>query len=312
MVSWKDLWANARERSGISPITTKDDFYRVMSDAVKKDLNADDRVKEVLLAFLKPYAFSEYKSFQTYKWAAIIPATFVQWLSERNKEKVTLKDLEPPSITADDALNFAEDYSSSLFVQAQVRSFLIKFGKYLTSRYIISKDPFLGVEVNMPESERTLVYTSEMLDEFYDVILFGASTHIVLFFRLLIQTGLRPLHGYFITCSDIEDRPMKDALGRTFYVINILSVLRREKRKLKEEVEKKVPPDRVYISESLRNDILKWCSEQKPPQGYVFKDFSVLDSIGTFIERRRKSETIKPRLKFTVKYILYGLRHTWT
>ena len=313
-MSWKEIYTDARIKYGRAPLI-KDDYYRIMSEAVKTSVNADPKLKEALLTFLKPYAFSEYKAASTYKWASIIPPMFVQWLSDERKKKVTFNDMEPPNITPEDAVFFTEQYSESPFVQAQVRSYLIKFGKFLVSRYHISRYPFGDMKVDMPLVRRTIIYNEEMIDDFYNVLLFGAAGYITLFFRLLMQTGQRPGHIYYLTCGDIEyDKPQKDALDRTFYPIFIRKMLDREKRKIKETVFKKVPPEVVYISESLKNDIVKWCDENDlTGKGYIFKDFVTLDNYDTFVRRRRQSPDIASRLKHKdIKYILYGARHTWT
>lgn len=313
-MSWKDLYTDARIKYGKAPFV-KDDYYIVMSEAVKSSLNADSKLKEALLTFLKPYAFSEYKAASTYKWASIIPPTFIQWLSVQRKKKITFSDIEAPNITPDDAVFFAEQYSESPFVQAQIRSYLIKFGKFLVSRYHITRYPFGDMKVDMPLSRRTIIYNGEMLDDFYNSLLFDSPGYITLFFRMLIQTGQRPGHIYYLTCGDIEyDKPQQDALGQTFYPIFIRKMLEREKRKIKETVFKKVPPEVVYISEQLKNDIVKWCEENDlTSKGYIFKDFITLDAYDTFIRRRRERPDIYSRLKHKeVKYILYGTRHTWT
>lgn len=314
-MTWKDLYSTTRQEVGIKPVKTKEDLYRIMSEAVNKKLNADPRLKTAMLTFLKPYAFSEYKSAQSYKWAVIIPPTFIQWLSETRGKEITFADLEPPSISPEDATYFAIDYSSSEAVQAQVRAALIKFGKFITARYFVTKYPFGDLKVAMPISRRTIVYNDERLNEFFNIITMGAPEYYTLFWRLLLQTGLRPLHAHSITCADIQsDIPNEDALGRQFYPIFIYDVLTREKRKVKETVFKKLPPEVTFISESLKNDIAAWCRKNNlPSDGYIFKDFFDLEAATTFIERRRKSPKIAHLLKHNPKeYIQYGLRHTWS
>jgi integrase len=167
----------------------------------------------------------------------------------------------------------------------------------------------------MPKTKRTIVYSEERLHEFFNIILLGSPEYYTLFWRLLLQTGLRPLHAYSISCGDIEfDKPQEDALGRTFYPIFIYDVLTREKHKVKETVYKKEPPVVTFISESLKKDIIEWCRKNNlTGEGYIFKDFFVLDAATTFIERRRKSEKIAHLLKYKPsQYIQYGLRHTWS
>ena len=314
-MTWKELYSETREEVGIKPVKTKDDLYQIMSEAVNKKVNADARLKTALTTFLKPYAFTEYKSAQSYKWAAIIPPTFIQWLAETRGKEITFDDLEPPNISPEDAAFFAGDYSASAAVQGQVRSALIKFGKFITSRYYVNRYPFSDLKVAMPKTKRTIVYSEERLHEFFNIILLGSPEYYTLFWRLLLQTGLRPLHAYSISCGDIEfDKPQEDALGRTFYPIFIHDVLTREKHKVKETVYKKVPPVVTFISESLKKDIIEWCRKNNlTGEGYIFKDFFVLDAATTFIERRRKSEKIAHLLKYKPsQYIQYGLRHTWS
>lgn len=312
---WKELFTQSRIRTEIVPVI-KDDYYKIMSEGVKLFVNADPKLKEILLLYLKPYAFNAYKSEQSYKWASIIPATFIQWLSERRKRQITLSDLETPNLMPEDAALFVEDYSSSTFVQAHVRANLIKFFNFLINpaRRYITTQPLGDMTTDMPISVRAIVYNKDALDEFYDGILFGAPTYYTLFFKLLLQTGLRPKHAHYLTCGAIEvNKPQKDALGRVFYPIPIREHIAREKRKVREEIAKKFPPEFVYISESLKNEIMKWCKDNKlGSDGYVFKDFFILDAAGTFIERRRKSPSIAARLKQKPdQYMLYGLRHTW-
>jgi len=314
-MAWKELYSEARVESGITPVRTKDDIQKIMAGAVKTKVNADERLKTALLTFLKPYAFTEYKSAQSYMWAATIPATFIQWLAETRGKQITFDDLEPPNLSPDDAAYFAADYSGSMMVQAQARASLIKFAKFCTSRYYIDKYPFIDLKVAMPKTKRTIVYSDERLHEFYDIILFGVPEHYTLFWRLLLQTGLRPLHAYALSCGDIGyDKPEEDALERTFYPIYAMDALTREKLKIKEIVYKKMPPEITFISESLKEDILGWCRKNKlTGDGYIFKGFFELKSITYMITRRRKKETIAARLKYKPsEYILYGLRHTWS
>lgn len=215
---------------------------------------------------------------------------------------------------ARDASLFADAYSTKTSVQAHVRSAIIKFGKYILSEGVVTTYPFGGLKVSMPKTRRTILYNEGMLDEFYNVLLFNAERYYTLFFRLMIQTGLKPINLYYLACGDIEyDKPQTDALDRTFYPIFALKMYQREKRKIKEEVYRKMPPEAVYISESLKNDIKTWCDEKNlTGTGYLFKDFVILDAYATYIRRRRKNPTIRERLKFKdTKYIWYGLRDTW-
>ena len=314
-MTWKELYSETREEVGIKPVKTKDDLYQIMSVAVNKKVNADARLKTALSTFLKPYAFTEYKSAQSYKWAAIIPPTFIQWLAETRGKEINFDDLEPPNISPEDAAYFAADYSASESVQAQIRAALIKFGKFITARYYVTKYPFSDLKVAMPIGKRTIVYNEERLHEFFNIILIGSPEYYTLFWRLLLQTGLRPLHAHMISCGDIEfDKPQEDALGRIFYPIFIHDVLTREKRKIKETVFKKLPPEITFISESLKNDLIEWCRKNNlTGEGYIFKNFFVLDAATTFIERRRKSEKIAHLIKHKPsEYIQYGLRHTWS
>lgn len=311
-MSWNDLFTDARIKSGIHP-RVKDDYYRIMSQAVKT-VNADPKLKEALQVFLTD-AFDKYKSAVSYKWASITPPKFIQWLSETRKKKISFSDLEPPKTTKDDAVSFAKQYSKSENVQSQVKSYLIGFGKFLVSRYHITRYPFGDLKVDMVTERRIIVYNDEMLDDLYNVLLAGAPEYYSLFFRILIETGLRGGHIYYLTYGDIQiNRPQKDALDRTFYPIFVRDMLVREKRKIKETIGKKELPEAVYISEQLKNDIVKWCDDNKLiGKGYVFKDFFAFSSFSLFIRRRRQMSHTAPRLKHkNIKYIPYGVRHTWT
>ena len=311
---WKEIYTDARIRKGIIP-KTKEDYSKIMSDAITK-VNADTKVKDMLLSYLS-YGLSAYKSASSYKRAAIIPTTFVQWLSEKRKKKITLIDLEFPNTDPEDAISFAKAYSPSEHLQAQIKSYLITFSKYLVSgRYPISKDPFMDLEIDMPESKRVIVYNEEELDDFYNVLLSGAPRYYTLFFRLLMETGQRPVSIYYLTCGDIEyDKPQQDALDRTFYPIFIRSALVREKQKIGETLSKRKRPAVVaYISEQLKNDIVKWCDDNKlTGKGYIFKEFFGRYTYNEFIRARRENPDIVSRLKHKdTLYIFYGLRHTWT
>lgn len=312
---WKEIYTNARIRTGIKP-KTKEDYSRIMEDAIRTKVNADTDVKEALLSYLSR-GLSTYKSASSYKRAAIIPATFVQWLSEKRKKKITLFDLELPNTTPEDAVSFSKAYSKSLHLQAQIKSYLITFSKFLVSgRYPISKDPFIELEIEMPESKRVIVYNEEEIDDFYNVLLSGAPRYYTLFFRLLMETGQRPVSIYYLTCGDIEyDKPQQDALGRTFYPIFARDALVREKQKIGETLSKrKRPPGVVYVSEQLKNDIVKWCDDNRlKGKGYIFKEFFARYTYNEFIRARRDNPDIASRLKHRdTLYILYGLRHTWT
>lgn len=320
---WRDLWVEAKARSGIKP-KIKDDYAKIMAESVRTAVNADEEVKRILLSYIRTRAFEEYKSAATYQWAAILPAMFIQWLAEIRKKEITLKDLNPPKTSRDDADEFAKEYAStpakgykakkSKYVMALVRSHLISFGKYLEEKGYpdIVKYPFTGLKTKMPRTRRVLVYSNDELNEFYNIVLFGSGPHITLFVKLIIQTGVRPLHGYYITCGDIGDKPFKDAFDRTYYQISARQILEREKMKIGEEVRRKFPPDFVYISESLRNEIIDWCKSNKlSSTGYIFKDFKLLESYDEHIRSRRNKPYIKSRLKSKKKYLLVGLRHTW-
>lgn len=320
---WRDLWIEAKAQSGIKP-KIKDDYSKIMVEAVRTAVKADDEVKEILLRYIRTYAFEEYKSALTYRWAVKTAPMFIQWLAEIRKKKITLKDLDPPRLSADDASEFAKEYAStpatgykakkSEFIKASVRSYLINFGKYLEAKGYpkIRKYPFTGLKIKSPRTRRIIVYNNDELKEFYDIVLFGSESYIKLLWKLIIQTGLRPLHGYYINCGDIGYKPFKDALDRTYYQIAARQILGREKRKIGEEVGKKFPPDFTYISESLRNEIIKWCESNKlPSTGYIFKDFINLGSVDDHIRRKRKNPKIQSLLKSKQKYMMVGLRHTW-
>lgn len=322
---WRDLWVEAKARSGIKP-KIKDDYYKIMAEAVRNAVNADDKVKEILLRYIRTHAFEQYKSASTYRWAVKAAPMFIQWLAETRKKMITLKDLSPPKLSDDDANEFAKEYAGTVptgyktkpkkseYVKAQIRSYLINFGRYLEARGYpdITKYPFTGLKIKMPRPKRVIVYSNDELKEFYDTVLFGSEPYIKLFLKLIIQTGMRPLHGYYITCGDIGYKPFKDALDRTYYQIAARQILERDKMKIGEEVGKKFPPDFIYISESLRNEIINWCKTNKlSDTGYIFKDFIELGSIDQHIRKRRKNPKIKALLKSRQKYIMTGLRHTW-
>lgn len=316
---WKSLFTNARIKLNIIP-KIKDDYYKIMSEAVK-EINADEQVKR---AILQHYVVSlkKYKSWQSYDIAVRYPAMFVQWLSERENKKITMKDMERPApgakvrygITSSDGISFAIAVSDSEFSRAQVRSSLMGFGKFLDIERYVMSNPFTGLKVEMPKSPGAVELYNELeLNEFFNSILFGSKPYHTLFSRLILQTGLRPVQAYYMTCGDIEDKPVTDALDRTFYTIAALKIYDREKKKIGEEVAKKFPPTFVYISAGLRDDLLKWCHENSfTGRGYIFKDFAVLGSYEEFIRRRRQALKSKGLLKSEKDYILYGLRHTWS
>lgn len=316
---WKSLYTNARIKLQIIP-KIKDDYYKIMSEAVK-EINADEQVKK---AILQHYVVSlkKYKSWQSYDIAVRYPAMFVQWLSERENKKITMKDLERPvpgaalryGITAADGVSFAVAVSDSESSRAQVRSSIMGFGKFLDIERYVTSNPFTGLKIEMPKSLGAItLYKDDELKEFFNSILFGAEQYYTLFTRMMLQTGLRPRHLYSITCGDIENKPAIDALDRTFYSIAALKILDREKKKIGEEVYKKYPPTFVYISSGLRDDLLKWCRENNlTGKGYIFKDFVRLDSYDTFIRRRRVALKSKGLIKSEKDYIMYGLRHTWS
>ncbi len=315
---WKSLFTNARIKLQISP-KIKEDYYKIMSEAVK-EINADEQVKKAILQYYT-VALKKYKSWQSYDPAVRYPAMFVQWLSERDNKKITIKDLERPipgkaryGITAADGTSFAIAVSDSEYTRAQIRSSLMGFGKFIDNERYVTSNPFTGLKVEMPRSPGSIeLYNEDELKEFFNVLLFEAEPYHTLFARLMLQTGLRPLHAYVITCGDIENKTTTDALGRTFYSIAALKLYDREKKKIGEEVAKKFPPSFVYISPGLRDDILKWCRENNlTDKGYIFKDSVSLYSIQEFIRRRKLRFKSKGLIKSDKDYILYGLRHTWS
>lgn len=316
---WRSLYTDARIKLQITP-KIKDDYYKIMSEAVK-EINADEQVKKALNQYYV-VSLKTYKSWQSYGPAVRYPAMFIQWLSERENKKITIKDLERPvpgaelryGITAADGISFARAVSDSEYTRAQVRSYIMGFGKFLDIERYVTSNPFTGLKVEMPKSPGAItLYKDDEIKEFFNAILFGAKPYYTLFTRLMLQTGLRPKHIYYMTCGDIEDKPVIDALDRTFYRIAALKVLDREKKKIGEEVYKKYPPTFVYISSGLRDDLLKWCNENKlTGKGYIFKDFVGLDAYDTFIRRRRVALKAKDLIKSKKEYIMYGLRHTWS
>ncbi len=310
-VKWNDIYSQARIESGIAPVTTKDDFYTIMSVGIQKYVEADSKLKEAMLLFLKPYAFKAEKSADAYRWMAIYPAMFIQWLAQRKTKKVTLADLEYPNLTPEIGDLFTQDNSESENVKAHIRSAMIKFLKFLTERHLVIKYPFPGFKVDMPKSVRVVVYNLKNLDEFYDKILLDKEEYYTLFFRLLLQTGARPGQINNIRCEDIGKNPTEDALGRKFYPIFTLKLLTREKKIIKEVVYKKMPAEVVYISESLRNDLIAWCAKKSlKPENYIFLSSVGLGAIQEGIRRTAKRLESKLSNK-PGYYILYGLRHTW-
>lgn len=310
-VKWNDLYSKSRIESGIMPVSTKDDFYTIMSAGIQKHVDADRELKEAMLLFLKPYAFKEEKSADAYKWMAIYPAMFIQWLAQRKGKSITLKDLEYPNLTPEIGDLFTQDNSESENVRAHIRSSMIKFLKFLTERHLVIKYPFPGFKVDMPKSVRVVVYNLKNLDEFYNRILLDKEEYYTLFFRLLLQTGSRPGQINNIRLEDIGKNPTEDALGRKFYPIFTLKLLTREKKIIKEVVYKKMPAEVVYISESLRNDLLAWSSKKSlKPESYIFLSSVGLGAIQEGVRRTAKRLASKLSNKPGF-YILYGLRHTW-
>lgn len=313
-MSWRDLYTKARIRTGITP-KVKDDYYKIMSDSITKDVNADTKLKGALKSYLS-YAQTRYKTAKTFYKATRYAIMFVQWLSEDRKRTIKLTDMELPYITSIDAENLAKAFSEKDGVRESLKSYLITFVNYLISGIYpeISKDPFRTLEINMPRTSSTIVYSDEMIDEYYNSVMFGAPRYYTLFFRLQLETGQRPIGIYYLTRNDIENtKPVKDALDRTFYLILLRESNDRERRKLGESVSKqKAPADIVYVSEQLRNDIINWCDEKKiTGKGYIFKKFFVRDSYTQFSKDRRENPDIASRLKYKIKYHPYGLRHTW-
>lgn len=311
-MGWMDLYSESRAELGIE-VRVKNDIYEIMTHAVKK-VNADKEMKAIMQSFLT-YAFDRYNSASGYKYAVLPPVQFVQWLSEQKGKTITIKDFEPPNLTEDDAHGFIRMNSRrGQAASASLRSSLNKFVKYLISRYKIVRNPFVDMKTDMPKSKRKIVFNSEQLDEFYNIILFGAKDIYLLYWNLLLQTGLRPSHAYILTCGDIDyNRPREDAMDRKFYPIYALSALSREKERKEEKVHKKNPPEIVYVSEDLANRIKQWCKDNDiPADGYIFETFFAYISFQVFVLDNRDSPEVKKRLKYKPNdYIIYALRDTW-
>ena len=83
--------------------------------------------------------------------------TWKELYSETRGKEITFDDLEPQNTSPEDVAYFAADYSSGDAVQAQLRSALIKFGKFITARYYVNRYPFSDLKVAMPKTYRTIV-----------------------------------------------------------------------------------------------------------------------------------------------------------
>lgn len=317
-MSWQDLYTQSRKELG-EEVKTKQDVYEVMVYAVRNKLNADPELKAIMLNFLTN-GLDAYNSRDGYKNAVVPPVQFIQWLSQTKSKTITLQDIEPPNppvrregLTPEEAKSFVRMNSTGDSAQAILRSSLKGFTKYLISNYKIERNPFVGLKIEPTKSKRKIVFNLEQLDEFYNIVMFGAKQIYLLYWRVLLQTGLRPSHARILKLSDIDyNRPRNDAMDRKFYPVYALSALSREKKEVGEKVHKKNPAEIVYISEEMANDIKKWCTENQCPGGYIFKQAFAYVSFKGFIQDNRDSEKVKTKLKYNPEeYIPYGLRDSW-
>lgn len=311
-MSWMDLYTQSREKLG-KEVKTKQDVYDVLSFAVKNKVNADPELKTALINFLTN-GLDEYNSLTGYKNGIIPPVQFIQWLSKSKGKKITLQDLEPPNLTVDEAKSFIRENSTGESGQAILRSSLKGFTKYLVTRYKLTRNPFVELKINPTKSKRKIVFNLEQLDEFYNIVMFGAKTIYQIYWKVLLQTGLRPSHAHILKFSDIDrNRPREDAIGRQFYPVYALKALSREKKKKGEIILKKNPPEIAYLSQDLVDEIIKWQTENgKSPDAYIFKDDFAYVALKSFILRNRESQKVKTRLKYSAdEYMPYGLRDSW-
>jgi len=322
---------------GISPREVED-YERIALYLIDHYLDADAELKSDLRAFVSVFAKQEYNSPQSYYFGVHFPLVFVQWRADQLGRPVGYRDFSrekdrPMMMSKSRAEEFAAAYSTEKSIHRQTIPKVVKFGRFLEDRHADFIYPFgdLKTPRKTPRGEEeTLegcVYSPAVLDGIFGTFLQNLDAPLRLFLRLLLQTGLRPLHAYILQCDDLElEEPIRDVLDRPFYRIRARRALLRYKKARDHEIVGKNAPQYVYIDQGLRDRLVVHCRKQAAAgDPYLFMNLFVPQALRTRIKERRGSARYTDELPFKIAehptedlkpgevwVKPYGMRHTWT
>jgi len=284
-------------------------------------LPVEDDLRDVLESYLTVVAPERYSSITTLR-KNVLPwiTEFIEFLAKRRKRKLTLDDLDLTRLKGADIQMFLSRKSKSKSVQRTVYSFISVFGKWLEDEGYVQKFPKVKIVIPKapPEvrAERKIgkPRTLAELDRIFDVVAMPSPKVpreripiFKYFYKLLLQTGLRPAHALMFKLGDFSEENVEwveDVWGRPFVKLPSFRIVEREKSERGEIITKKIPAPYVFVSESLYNEIYSYCIEEL---GLDYDDYICPIPMRT-LQRRAQLIAEMTGIK---DFSMYDFRDTW-
>jgi len=276
---------------------------------------------EALEGYLLYTAPTNYKSVDTLRKKVLrYILRFVEFLHERRGKPLSIEDFDISKLKDFHIRMFLDKEAESDYVKRLINTYIHVFGKWLEDNGYIHKFPKVKVEV--PEAPPEVRYERKIgkprrlheLERIFDVV----STYMPkvppervpiydYFFRLLLQTGLRPIHALSLRVEDFEKDNVEwveDVWGREFVKINFFRVLEREKKIMGTAISrKKRPAPYIHISHNLYKRIYDYVVEQ----GWDYDDYICPIPMRTL---QRRCEVIA-KVTGISDFSMYDFRDTW-
>lgn len=276
---------------------------------------------EALEGYLLYEAPERYKSVDTLRKRVLPYITqFIEFLATRRNKTLDISDLDVSKLKDFHIRMFLDRMTESNYVKRVINSFIHVFGTWLEDNGYIRKFPKVRVEVpEVPPEVKAERKTGKPrrlheLDRIFSVVTMPTpkvpKERLPIydyFFRLLLQSGLRPAHALAIRVGDFEKENVdwvEDVFGRAFVKLNFFSILEREMRRKGTEISrKKRPAPYIYLSEELYRTIYDYVNEQ----GWDYDDPICPISMRAL---QRRCEIIQ-RLTGIKDFSMYDFRDTW-
>jgi len=302
-------------------IASVNEIYQSEVAARLTALPVSDDLRDVLEMYFTAVAPERYTSYTTLR-KNVLPwiSDFIEFIANRRKRLVGLDDLDINRLKGAEIQMFLSSKTRSKYTQRSVYSFVSTFGKWLESEGYVQKFP--RIKIVMPKAppevkaERKVgkPRTLDQLDKIFTVVSMPMpkvprerALLYRYFFRLLLQSGLRPAHAKLLKVKDFSDENIEwvtDVFDRDFVKISSFAAVEREKKEHGEVITKKIPAPYIFISESLYDEIYTYTIEEL---GFSEEDYICPIPIRSL---QRRAEFVAEATGIA-DFSLYDFRDTW-
>jgi len=323
----------------LKKVATHKEIYmaEAMDKLEKLEGIVDSELYEVLEGYLLSYAPEHYRSIETLRKRILryIPA-FIEYVHKLRKKVISLEDLDKDKLKTFHVEKFINTFSEKEHERYYLATCLNAFGKWLEENFrgfafprVKKKRPkkkelpsflieelkesrekatvFLrrarkGVPRNLNELDRifsAIDYVSERLEPM-------RREQFRIYFRLLLQTGLRPEHALAFRVEDFLEENIsliEDVWGRKFVMVAIGKALERDREAMGLSASDiKQVPEVTFVSKSLYDRIQKFIGEF---------DLEYDHPICNIPHSTQKDKIVRIRKITGIEFNRYDLRETW-